>query len=74
MGAAQAWSAKEDLEAVDFEKVGLTEEDKNSMINQLNVLVASIWMDLIYSGACLYTHQPRKMLKAGLQIWKHFNM
>ena len=45
MGAAQAWSAKEDLEAVDFEKVGLTEEDRSSMLNQLNVLVACFYLD-----------------------------
>lgn len=57
MGAAQAWSAKEDLEAVDFEKVGLTEEDRSSMLNQLNVLVACFYLDGLdlFGGMPLYT-------------------
>ena len=42
MGVAQSWSALEDLENIDFVSVGLTEEDRVSMINQLNVLAASV--------------------------------
>ena len=57
MGVAQAWSAKEDLEAVDFESVGLTEEDRTSMLNQLNVLAACFYLDALdmFGGMPLYT-------------------
>ena len=57
MGVAQSWSAKEDLEAVDFESVGLTEEDKASMLNKLNVLAAYFYLDALdmFGGMPLYT-------------------
>ena len=45
MGVAQSWSALEDLENIDFVSVGLTEEDRVSMINLLNVLAASFYLD-----------------------------
>lgn len=57
MGVAQSWSAIEDLEDVDFVKVGLTEEDRTSMLNQLNVLAASFYLDGLdmFGGMPLYT-------------------
>ena len=62
MGVAQSWSALEDLENIDFVSVGLTEEDRVSMINQLNVLAASfIWMVWTCLVVCLFTHLRRRM-------------
>lgn len=57
MGVAQSWSALEDLENIDFVSVGLTEEDRVSMINQLNVLAASFYLDGLdmFGGMPLYT-------------------
>lgn len=57
MGVAQSWSAIEDLEDVDFVKVGLTEDDRTSMLNQLNVLAASFYLDGLdmFGGMPLYT-------------------
>ena len=62
MGVAQSWSALEDLENIDFVSVGLTEEDRVSMINQLNVLAASFYLDgLDMLVVCLFTHLRRRM-------------
>ena len=57
MGVAQSWSALEDLEDIDFTSVGLTEEDRSSMVNQLNVLAASFYLDGLdlFGGMPLYT-------------------
>lgn len=57
MGVAQSWSAIEDLEDVDFGSVGLTENDRTSMLNQLNVLAASFYLDGLdlFGGMPLYT-------------------
>lgn len=57
MGVAQSWSALEDLQEIDFEAVGLTEEDRSSMTNQLMVLVASFYLDGLdlFGGMPLYT-------------------
>ncbi len=57
MGVAQAWSAKEDIENVDFAAVGMTEEDRTSMVNQLNVLAACFYLDALdmFGGMPLYT-------------------
>lgn len=57
MGVAQSWSAIEDLADVDFVSVGLTEDDRSSMMNQLNVLAASFYLDGLdmFGGMPLYT-------------------
>lgn len=57
MGVAQSWNAIENLEDIDFESVGLTEDDRTSMMNQLNVLAASFYLDGLdlFGGMPLYT-------------------
>lgn len=66
MGVALAWNALEDLEEVDFAAVGMSKEDRASMLNQLNVLVACFYLDGLdlFGGMPLYTStrqdvQPR---------------
>lgn len=57
MGVALAWDAAEDLEQVDFEKLGFKPGEKESLINQLKGLVA--WFDLkcldLFGGITLYS-------------------
>ncbi|WP_455621747.1 RagB/SusD family nutrient uptake outer membrane protein [Parabacteroides sp.] len=57
MGVAQSWNAIENLEEIDFVSVGLTEDDRTSMLNQLNVLAASFYLDGLdlFGGMPLYT-------------------
>lgn len=57
MGVAQSWSALEDIQDIDFEAVGLTEDDRKSMTNQLMVLAASFYLDGLdlFGGMPLYT-------------------
>lgn len=70
MGVAQSWSALEDLENIDFVSVGLTEEDRVSMINQLNVLAASfIWMVWTCLVVCLYT-STKEGCEGLCQMWR----
>ncbi|MDY3068834.1 MAG: RagB/SusD family nutrient uptake outer membrane protein [Parabacteroides sp.] len=56
MGIALAWDAKEDLESVDFDKLGFEEGTRESMMNQLNTLVASFYLDGLdfFGGVPLY--------------------
>lgn len=57
MGIALAWDALEDLEQVDFDKLGFAEGSKESMVNQQKALVASFYLDGLdfFGGVPLYT-------------------
>lgn len=57
MGTALAWDALEDLENVDFNKLGFPEGSRESMLTQLQALVAHFYLkglDL-FGGMPLYT-------------------
>lgn len=56
MGAALAWDAAEDLEGVDFDALGFEAGTRESMMNQLNTLVASFYLDGLdfFGGVPLY--------------------
>lgn len=56
MGVALAWDAAEDLEGVDFDALGFEAGTKESMMNQLNTLVASFYLDGLdfFGGVPLY--------------------
>ncbi|WP_080905994.1 RagB/SusD family nutrient uptake outer membrane protein [Parabacteroides sp. Marseille-P3160] len=57
MGVALAWDALEDLENVDFNKLGFVEGTQESMLNQQRTLVASLYLDGLdlFGGVPLYT-------------------
>lgn len=57
MGIALAWDALEDLQQVDFDKLGFAEGSKESMVNQQKALVASFYLDGLdfFGGVPLYT-------------------
>lgn len=57
MGVALAWDAWEDLAEVDFDELGFEEGERESMEAQLNVLVASFYLDGLdfFGGVPLYT-------------------
>ena len=62
MGVALAWDAAEDLEGVDFDALGFEAGTRESMMNQLNTLVASFYLDgLDFFGVYLYIKQRRVM-------------
>lgn len=57
MGTALAWDALEDLEEVDFDKLGFPQGTRESMLNQLRALVSYFYLkglDL-FGGMPLYT-------------------
>ena len=56
MGVALAWDAAEDLEGVDFDALGFEVGTRESMMNQLNTLVASFYLDGLdfFGGVPLY--------------------
>lgn len=56
MGVALAWDAAEDLEGVDFDVLGFEAGTRESMMNQLNTLVASFYLDGLdfFGGVPLY--------------------
>ena len=56
MGVALAWDAAEDLEGVDFDALGFEAGTRESMMNQLNTLVASFYLDGLdfFGGVPLY--------------------
>jgi hypothetical protein len=57
MGIALAWDAIEDIQTrVDLEKVGITKEEQELMIAQLNILVANLYKDGLdlFGGMPLY--------------------
>lgn len=56
MGVASAWDAAEDLEGVDFDALGFEAGTRESMMNQLNTLVASFYLDGLdfFGGVPLY--------------------
>lgn len=57
MGVALAWDALEDLQAVDFDKLGFAAGTRESMLNQQKTLVASFYLDGLdfFGGVPLYT-------------------
>lgn len=57
MGVSQAWDAMEDLENVDFDKLGFEPGVRESMLNQQKALVASFYLDGLdlFGGVPLYT-------------------
>lgn len=57
MGVALAWDALEDLETVDFDKLGFAQGTRESMLNQQRALVASFYLDGLdfFGGVPLYT-------------------
>ena len=56
MGVALSWDAAEDLEGVDFDALGFEAGTRESMMNQLNTLVASFYLDGLdfFGGVPLY--------------------
>lgn len=56
MGVALAWDAAEDLDGVDFDALGFETGTRESMLNQLNTLVASFYLDGLdfFGGVPLY--------------------
>lgn len=56
MGVALAWDAAEDLEGVDFDALGFEAGTRESMMNQLNTLAASFYLDGLdfFGGVPLY--------------------
>lgn len=56
MGVALAWDAAEDLEDVDFDALGFEAGTRESVLNQLNTLVASFYLDGLdfFGGVPLY--------------------
>lgn len=56
MGVALAWDAMEDLKEVDFESLGFEEGTRESMMNQMNTLAASFYLDGLdfFGGVPLY--------------------
>lgn len=56
MGVALAWDAAEDLEGVDFDALGFEAGTRESLMNQLNTLVASFYLDGLdfFGGVPLY--------------------
>ena len=56
MGVALAWDAAEDLEGVDFDALGFEAGTRESIMNQLNTLVASFYLDGLdfFGGVPLY--------------------
>lgn len=56
MGVALAWDAAEDLDQVDFDALGFEAGTRESMLNQLNTLVASFYLDGLdfFGGVPLY--------------------
>ena len=57
MGVALAWDALEELETVDFDKLGFAEGTRESMLNQQRALAASLYLDGLdfFGGVPLYT-------------------
>lgn len=57
MGVALAWDALEDLEKVDFDKLGFEEGTRESMLAQQTALAASLYIDGLdfFGGVPLYT-------------------
>ena len=64
MGIALAWDAMEDLEEVDFESLGFEEGTRQSMINQMNTLAASFYLDGLdfFGGVPLYKSTKSDLL------------
>ena len=56
MGVALAWDAMEDLAQVDFDALGFEEGTYESMVNQMNTLAASFYLDGLdfFGGVPLY--------------------
>ncbi|MDR0938322.1 MAG: RagB/SusD family nutrient uptake outer membrane protein [Mediterranea sp.] len=63
MGVALAWDALEDLEEVNFEKLGFPEGTRESMLNQQKTLVASFYLDGLdfFGGVPIYTSTQMPM-------------
>ena len=57
MGVALSWDALEDLEKVDFDKLGFASGTRESMLSQQQTLVASFYLDGLdfFGGVPLYT-------------------
>lgn len=64
MGIALAWDAKEDLAQVDFESLGFEDGTRESMMNQMNTLAASFYLDGLdfFGGVPLYTTTQSDLL------------
>ena len=64
MGVALAWDAMEDLEEVDFESLGFEDGTRESMMNQMNTLAASFYLDGLdfFGGVPLYTTTQSDLL------------
>ena len=64
MGVALAWDAMEDLEEVDFESLGFEDGTSESMMNQMNTLAASFYLDGLdfFGGVPLYTTTQSDLL------------
>lgn len=71
MGIALAWDTINDLEQrVDFEKVGLTQKDKELMVAQLNILVANLYKDGLdmFGGLPLYGKNDKELLPRSTDV------
>lgn len=64
MGIALAWDAMEDLAQVDFESLGFEDGTRESMMNQMNTLAASFYLDGLdfFGGVPLYTTTQSDLL------------
>ncbi|MDR0743310.1 MAG: RagB/SusD family nutrient uptake outer membrane protein [Tannerella sp.] len=64
IGVAQAWSAMEDIDKyADFEALGFPSGTRESMINQLNVLVAYFYLEGLdhFGGVPVYTSNQEEL-------------
>lgn len=63
MGVAQCWDALQDLQEIDFDKLGFAEGTRESMIAQQQALAASFYLDGLdlFGGVPLYTQTGGEM-------------
>lgn len=72
MGIALSWDALEDLQKIDFESLGFEPGTKESMLSQMNTLVASFtWTGWISSGEFRSIRLPKVRSCLGLPMWRH---
>ena len=70
MGIALAWDALEDLEQIDFNALGFPEGTRESMLCQMNTLVASFYLDGLdfFGGVPLYTTTKSEVLPRSTDV------
>ena len=70
MGIALSWDALEDLQKIDFESLGFEPGTKESMLSQMNTLVASFYLDGLdfFGGVPLYTTTQSEVLPRSTDV------